>query len=221
MCDGTVLPHCAHLLSWGACQRCDALRVRNRIFEVLRFGTPIRADQESRKIRKGNLRCFLVLTLASGGFGYEHDHGLKIQFIQRAPIRWTGFEHGLAILFLDHLGHPTDPSTFPIAMRIGRQVEQNVFANEWGEIDNFRTSELGVDGKILYFDIEWERFKTADTMQLDRLGERPVRPERSVRNSNLEGVTQRTRAAGFARIELRKGAVLFPLEVESVRRNLA
>ena len=43
-----------HLLSCGGCQRCDALRVRSRIFEVLRFGTPIRANQESRKSRKGN-----------------------------------------------------------------------------------------------------------------------------------------------------------------------
>ena len=47
MCDGTVLPHCGHLFSCGACQRCDALRVRSRIFEVLRFGTPIRADRKA------------------------------------------------------------------------------------------------------------------------------------------------------------------------------
>jgi hypothetical protein len=52
MCDGTVLPHCAHLLRCGGCQRCEALRVRKRIFEVLRFGTPIRANQESRKSGK-------------------------------------------------------------------------------------------------------------------------------------------------------------------------
>lgn len=41
MCEGTVLPHCAHLLSCGACHRLAALRVRNRIFDVLRFGTPM------------------------------------------------------------------------------------------------------------------------------------------------------------------------------------
>jgi hypothetical protein len=41
MCDGTVLPHCGHLLSCDACQRFAAFRVRNRIFDVLRFGTPI------------------------------------------------------------------------------------------------------------------------------------------------------------------------------------
>jgi hypothetical protein len=41
MCDGTLLPHCGHLLSCEACQRFAAFRVRKRIFDVLRFGTPI------------------------------------------------------------------------------------------------------------------------------------------------------------------------------------
>jgi hypothetical protein len=41
MCDGTELPHWGHLLRCGACQRFAALRMRNRILDVLRFGTPI------------------------------------------------------------------------------------------------------------------------------------------------------------------------------------
>ena len=41
MCDGTLLPHCGHLFSCEACQRFAAFRVRNRIFDVLRFGTPM------------------------------------------------------------------------------------------------------------------------------------------------------------------------------------
>ena len=48
MCDGTLLPHCGHLLSRAACQRFAAFRVRNRIFDVLRFGTPmVRATKAS------------------------------------------------------------------------------------------------------------------------------------------------------------------------------
>jgi hypothetical protein len=47
MCDGTLLPHCGHLLSCAACQRFAAFRVRNRIFEVLRFGTPIEAIRKA------------------------------------------------------------------------------------------------------------------------------------------------------------------------------
>ncbi len=41
MCEGTVLPHWEHLFKCAACQRFAALRVRNRILDVLRFGTPM------------------------------------------------------------------------------------------------------------------------------------------------------------------------------------
>jgi hypothetical protein len=37
----TVLPHCGHLLNCGRCQRLAALRVRSRILDVLRLGTPM------------------------------------------------------------------------------------------------------------------------------------------------------------------------------------
>jgi len=56
MCDGRVLPHWEHLFRRAACQRFAALRVRNRILDVLRFGTPIwKANQESRKSGKNNV----------------------------------------------------------------------------------------------------------------------------------------------------------------------
>ena len=41
MCEGTVLPHWGHLFKCAACQRFAALRVHNRILDVLRFGTPM------------------------------------------------------------------------------------------------------------------------------------------------------------------------------------
>jgi hypothetical protein len=57
MCDGTLLPHCGHLLRCGACQRFAALRVRNRIFEVLRFGTPMGARYQSTAFLKNKSRA--------------------------------------------------------------------------------------------------------------------------------------------------------------------
>jgi hypothetical protein len=54
VCDGTLLPHCEHLFSSGACQRWVALRVRNRIFEVLRLGTPMASRHESMPLPEGN-----------------------------------------------------------------------------------------------------------------------------------------------------------------------
>jgi hypothetical protein len=54
---GTVLPHCGHLVSCGRCQRLAAFRERSRIFDVLRFGTPIGKEnglgkQEIRKTQE-------------------------------------------------------------------------------------------------------------------------------------------------------------------------
>jgi len=49
MCEGTVLPHWGHLLRGGACHRFAALRVRNRILDVLRFGTPIIRERTQKQ----------------------------------------------------------------------------------------------------------------------------------------------------------------------------
>jgi len=49
-----VLPHCVHLFSCGARQRCEAFRVRRRIFEVLRFGTPMVSGNQSTVSKKNN-----------------------------------------------------------------------------------------------------------------------------------------------------------------------
>jgi hypothetical protein len=57
MCDGTLLPHCGHLLSCEACQRFAALRVRNRILDVLRFGTPIAVGYESIFEEENNIEA--------------------------------------------------------------------------------------------------------------------------------------------------------------------
>jgi hypothetical protein len=51
-----VLPHWGHLFKCGACQRFAALRVRNRILDVLRFGTPMAGGYESTIPAKNNVR---------------------------------------------------------------------------------------------------------------------------------------------------------------------
>jgi hypothetical protein len=54
--EATALPHCGHLFRCGACQRFAALRVRKRIFDVLRFGTPMAGGYESTILAKNNIR---------------------------------------------------------------------------------------------------------------------------------------------------------------------
>jgi hypothetical protein len=52
VCPATVLPHCGHLLNRGACHRFAALRERSRIFEVLRFGTPMVSRERKHSVIK-------------------------------------------------------------------------------------------------------------------------------------------------------------------------
>ena len=54
MWERRVLPHCGHLFNTGACQRFAALRVRSRILEVLRFGTPMTGAYQSMARQKYN-----------------------------------------------------------------------------------------------------------------------------------------------------------------------
>ena len=65
MCEGTVLPHWGHLFRCGACQRFAALRVRNRILDVLRFGTPMAGGYESIFNEENNVEASKNLVIPS------------------------------------------------------------------------------------------------------------------------------------------------------------
>src|SRR5437899_5390710 len=76
MCEGTVLPHWGHLLRCGACQRLAALRVRNRILDVLRFGTPMARVYESTFEEENNvegLKRYLVFEFYASTFQRFND----------------------------------------------------------------------------------------------------------------------------------------------------
>jgi hypothetical protein len=57
MCDGMLVPHWGHLFNCAACQRFAALRVRSRILDVLRFGTPMPGGYESIFEEENNVRA--------------------------------------------------------------------------------------------------------------------------------------------------------------------
>lgn len=140
MCEATVLPHCVHLLSWGGCQRCDALRVRRRIFEVLRLGTPIRAIRKAGFPPKATSTPALDPDLSgkimSKSKIRSRSFRLQFQFIQRTPIGWpfAGLLGGWSVGCLPRFSR-ADPAAFAIAVRMRRQVQQDVFAQIGGEID--------------------------------------------------------------------------------------
>src|SRR5262245_61617624 len=106
MCDGTLLPHCGHLLSCAACQRFAAFRVRNRIFDVLRFGTPIAGAYQSITTQENNNRSVIPSEVEesrgtpdskfAGSFGSAplrmtplRGSTFELQLVQRAPIRFS------------------------------------------------------------------------------------------------------------------------------------
>jgi hypothetical protein len=60
-----VLPHWGHLFRCGACQRFAALRVRNRILDVLRFGTPMAGGYESIFDEENNVEALKVFVIPS------------------------------------------------------------------------------------------------------------------------------------------------------------
>ena len=96
MCDGTLLPHCGHLFSCEACQRFAALRMRNRIFDVLRFGTPIAGAYKSITAPENN-----------GGFIHSERNRAATK-----PRRLSWARPGIPSEAL-HYGGFADPSTPP------------------------------------------------------------------------------------------------------------
>jgi len=70
MCEGTLLPHCGHLFRCAACQRLAALRMRNRILDVLRFGTPMTGVHGSTFDEENNVeapkRCSVTIQCFNG-----------------------------------------------------------------------------------------------------------------------------------------------------------
>jgi hypothetical protein len=94
-----VLPHWGHLFRFGACQRFAALRVRNRILDVLRFGTPMAGGYESifeEEYNVATLKRFRAnsrnpLALAEGNFAGFFD---SAEFILSERSESNGLRSG-------------------------------------------------------------------------------------------------------------------------------
>ena len=55
----------------------------------------------------------------------------------------------------------------PIAMRMNWKSEQNILSNPRRQVDQFRSSQLDLSGKVGYPDWIDEPLKTTDTFQFD------------------------------------------------------
>ena len=78
-----------------------------------------------------------------------------------------------------------------------------------------------MDRKSLCFDIEWKRLEAPDAAKLDRLRQRASRPERSLGNSQVERIPQRSSAANILRREIENWAFFLALEMQAIGVNLS
>ena len=105
-------------------------------------------------------------------------------------------------------------------MGIGRQIQQNVLAHEWRDIDVLRPVQFGVEHERRNVDFVLELFETGYAAQLNRLRDRSVGPKRAIGNSEVEAVTHRPDAANFRRRDVAKRTIFFADEMQTFRRDL-
>lgn len=144
----------------------------------------------------------------------------QLELIKRAPIR-RAFASIIRVARVVGNRRRTSAAAFAIAVRVNREVEQNILSHEWREVDFLRTSQFDVDGEILHFDLKRETFEATDALQLDRLSELTVGPKRAFRNPCVERIMQRPGAARLLGTKLRQGTFFLVLEVQPFSGNLA
>jgi len=114
---------------------------------------------------------------------------LDLQPIQRAPI-WFAFRF--------RLGRGTvrlaDTVAIAVAMRVRRQVEEQIFADERRKIDYLGAGQLEVDRECRHFDFVPEVCQTRNATQLHRLGKSTAGPERTFADADVDLVTKRPSA---------------------------
>ncbi len=168
-----------------------------------------------------------------GGFAFWNSHTsglgkqeisetqiLELQFIQSAPIRRSHREAFRLFRRLRRRGW-TSASALAVTVRIGRQIQQDVFANERRQVDRLRSTKLGVQSEIPDFDDVGELLQTGHANHLDWLRERAVSPERTVGDTDIERIAQWSRADGAFFRQLRDGAFLLAFEVETLGSDLS
>src|SRR6516165_5334782 len=111
-------------------------------------------------------------------------------------------------------------SAFTIAAGMRRQIQKNVFPNEWREIDRLRSVQFGMQCEGRDLDVVPEFFETGDATQFDQLFERPVYPTRAFRNSNVDFVLHRPDATYAFGFQLRSQAIFLAFEIQSFRWDL-
>src|ERR1700736_2159462 len=106
--------------------------------------------------------------LGCSSFRYSHSNSLpsvQIQMVECIPgIRRFGIPFNFQVF---QPRPDTHRLPVPIAMRMNWKSEQNILSNPRRQVDQFRSSQLDLSGKVVHPDWIDEALKTADTFQLD------------------------------------------------------
>jgi hypothetical protein len=106
-------------------------------------------------------------------------------------------------------------------MRVGRQIEQDIFAQIRREIDQLRSGQIEMKRESFCLDLERKRFETADALKLDRLSERATSPQGAFGNTHIERVAERPGTADILCRQIGNGAFLLAFEMDTVGVNLS
>jgi hypothetical protein len=110
--------------------------------------------------------------------------------------------------------------TITIAVRMGRQIQQNIFPYERRKIDNFRPVQFRVQRKRRHLDFVHEFFQTSHATQFYWLHERAICPKRVIRNADVDLVMKRAGATDLFRLQFRDRTGFFAPETRTFGRNL-
>src|SRR5206468_1784597 len=120
------------------------------------------------------------------------------------------FLHGLDVF------RPTNAAAIAIAMRVRREIQQEVLSYKWRKIDSLWSAQICVHCKCRNLNLVHKLFETGDTTQLHRLGEQPARPERASGDADVDIVMQQTGATNFVWFQFREWAAFLTFEMETL-----
>jgi len=143
---------------------------------------------------------------------------LELQLIERTPhiTTWrtlVAFSRSMERPFAVFLA-------VPVAMRVGRKGEQNVFADGLCQVDRLGAGQFDLAGEFV--DSQWkaEWFEAMDALQLEIDGKLAGGEKTISTQPDIERIVDRTDGSNPGFMQVENTAALVSLEVLSFRRNL-
>jgi hypothetical protein len=100
------------------------------------------------------------------------------------------------------------------------QVEQEVLAHKRRQVDRLRSVQLGVHSKCGHLNFVHKILQTRYATQFYWLRQRAARPKGTSSNAHVDVVMQRTGTTNPLFVKVMDRAILVPVQMQTLRRNL-